>query len=147
MQETVTWLTTEAPPMFIVDVPVRSGGITQTYRDVHGLTIADCRMSWADSLAMLALGREIHTAGSSHLALLGDLDYGGIHVQPGIDNSWLIQIGPRLDKPPIQVTTAKGKIDTIRTAILPARNENDGKRVVEALKRAAVLCGAPVSAF
>jgi hypothetical protein len=37
--------------------------------------------------------------------------------------------------------------DSARRVGFPVRSADDGKRVVAALKRAAVLCGAPASRF
>ena len=85
---------------------------------------------------------------TTYRAPLGDLDVAGIDVTTVAQADYVIvEFGPRQSKPaiPYRITSpaAMQSSDSTRRLGFPARSADDGKRVVDALKRAAVLCGAP----
>jgi len=153
MAETVAWLTTDAAPLLTYTSGPKPGRPGSSRRSIRNLRIADCRMGWEDNNALnlnASTGQAEKTNTSVYRLALGDLDVGGIHVRPMAPADYVIvEFGPRQSKPSIQYQITSPAVqgsDSTRRVGFPARSAADGQRVVEALKRAAVLCGAPASA-
>ena len=152
MAETVAWLTTDASPLLTYTSPPKPGRPGSSRRSIRNLRIADCRMGWEDNNALnlnASTGQPEKTNTSVYRAPLGDLDVAGIHVRPMPQADYVIvEFGPRQSKPSIQYQITSPAVqgsDSTRRVGFPARSAADGQRVVAALKRAAVLCGAPAS--
>jgi hypothetical protein len=151
MAETVAWLTTDAAPLLTYTSGPKPGRPGRSRRSIHNLRIADCRMGWEDSNALnlnASTGQAERVNTATYRAPLGDLDVAGIHVRTFAPEDYVIvEFGPRQSKPaiPYRVTSppALQGSDSTRRVGFAARSADDGKRVVAALKRAVVLCGAP----
>ena len=107
-------------------------------------------MGWEDNNALnlnASTGQAEKVNTAVYRASLADLDVAGMHVRlmPQADYV-IVEFGPRQSKSAIQyqiTSPAVHSSDSTRRAGFPARSASDGQRVVTALKRAAVLCGAP----
>jgi hypothetical protein len=150
MAETVAWLTTDAAPLLTYTSGPKPGRPGPSRRSIHDLRIVDCRMGWEDSNALnlnASTGKAEKVNTSTYRAPLGDLDVAGIHLRTFPQDKYVIvEFGPRQSKPaiPYRITSpAPQSPDSTRRVGFAARSADDGKRVVAALKRAAVLCGAP----
>ena len=151
MAETVAWLTTDAAPLLTYTSGPKPGRPGPSRRSIHGLRIANCQMGWEDRNALninASTGQPEKVNITTYQAPLGDLDVAGIHVTTVAQADYVIvEFGPRQSKPaiPYRVTSppVMQRSDSTRRLGFAARTAADGARVVEALKRAAVLCGAP----
>jgi hypothetical protein len=155
MAETVAWLTIEAVPLLTYTSGPKPGRPGPSRRSIHDLRIADCRMGWEDSNALnlnASTGQPEKVNTTVYRAPLGDLDVAGIHVTTIAQANYVIvEFGPRQSRPaiPYRITSPAPmqSSDSTRRLGFPARSADDGSRVVAALKRAAVLCGAPAAPF
>ena len=153
MAETVAWLTTDAAPLLTYTRGPQPGRPGLSRRSIHDLRIVDCRMGWEDSNALnlnASTGQAEKVNTSTYRVPLGDLDVAGIHLRTFPQDKYVIvEFGPRQSKPaiPYRVTSPPTlqSSDSARRVGFAARSADDGQRVVAALKRAAVLCGAPAS--
>ena len=151
MAETVAWLTTDAAPLLTYTSGPKPGRPGLSRRSIRDLRIVDCRMGWEDSNALnlnASTGQAEKVNTSTYRVPLGDLDVAGIHVRTFPQDKYVIvEFGPRQSKPaiPYRVTSPPTlqSSDSARRVGFPVRSADDGQRVVAALKRAAVLCGAP----
>jgi hypothetical protein len=140
LEQTVAWLSKDAAPILRSETP-RS---TITLRYIDALTVENCRMTWLDSHVLLG------ATSSNRLTLpLADLDLGGVHVRTFPDTSSIVEFGPRVARPPVWIAVGQPaeRRDTMRVVAFPVRNVSDGQRVVNAIKRAGLLCGASPSPF
>lgn len=153
LAETVSWLMTEAPPILTYTQGPRPGRPGMSRRWIHDLRIVDCRMGWEDSHALnvnATTGKAEKVNASEYRVPLGDLDVAGIHLRTfAPDDYVIVEFGPRSSKPgiPYRVTSPVPvqRSDTARFVGFAVRSSDDGKRVAAAIKRAAILCGAPAS--
>jgi hypothetical protein len=127
-------------------------------RLVLEIGVRDCHLIWTD----LDSVRTRHTFGTSKFftrstydAPLNELDVGGVTTNMyGDDTTFTVRLPTRSSAgKPIRVVSSpleRGDTTTVyqqNVATLPVDNQHDGERVANAIKRAAVLCGAPASPF
>src|SRR5436190_20641699 len=127
LAETAAWLESDARPLLVLpDNPVKQS-------ELH---LRDCVLSWTITIQR-----------PSHVTVpLKDLDPRAIVVARD-SGMWAVGLHARHETgQPIQYTRGTGR-KTAADISLYVRNADDRQRVANALQRAAVLCGAPVSAF
>jgi hypothetical protein len=150
LAETKAWLEQEAVPMLRA-YGSRLGAfnvLTSEDHQVTRLQLDACRLAIADS-SVHKVNDDVQVYRDTLLVPLKDLDVGSIEVK---------QFQIMTDKPMTIITMhtrasigktimakPSGKSDQV--ASMYVGDPQDGERIVTALKRAAILCGAPASPF
>lgn len=153
LAETVRWLMSEAPPMLVSRHEEYAGrGHTDlTSSRVDSLRVEACALSWVsiDTLIrympispLRAFTRE------SIVVPLGSVDVRGVAVETyARDTTYRVRVPARATAGRV-IRHHSEQGDTLMTlATLPVETSESGTRVAMALKRAALLCGAPASPF
>lgn len=160
MAETKAWLESEALPMVGGSeiTQDRSGTVTRMSDKLANLSVQDCRLAF-DMDTMFSIGSASYqrppVTGTYHIIVpLKDLDIAGVKTAAAAPAARGDVTYPRLR---IKTRAAAGK--TIKTTggskgeeasdgiSFFVRNDDDGERVAKAIRRAAILCGAPPSPF
>jgi hypothetical protein len=139
--ETKAWLESEGAS-FLYGVAHFAGGVTVQF-NFADVALDNCVLSWT-ALEQTDEGKPEKTRISVPLK---DVDTGGIEVRPG-DEVFSDFVSVRTRKsvgPTISVKPADKPASTDSNAMMFVKA--DGQRVVNAVRRAALLCGAPASAF
>jgi hypothetical protein len=136
MAETKAWIEAEGPAI-MQSVQISRAG---TFRSaVSDLVLHDCILSW-------------NTSHNLHADVpLKDLDTGGLLVSSstfmGSAPTWSLRIKTRSSVGPTingWDRSRQAMVDVISESV---RNQEDGNRLAAAIRRAAILCGAPASPF
>jgi len=140
LAETKAWIESEGPAVLKT---IHLSSVGPIYSSVSDLVMIDCHLSWKNESKIIVN------------VPLKDLDVGGVILTPsalstaGDENLMLrlktrSSIGPTISKVDMG---KKGKQDLVDTVVESVRTQGDGNRLVAAIRRAAILCGAPASPF
>jgi hypothetical protein len=125
---------------------------TYKYREVK---VKDCTLSWTVDYSFLLKtpGKPDKKTNASWVVriILKDLDTGGLAVQSDTRLSdepvYTVRIGTRAAVGATIVLREGEKAEKKSAAFIYVHDQGDGQRLVNAIKRAAILCGAPAGPF
>jgi hypothetical protein len=159
--ETKAWLELEAVPILQLDESKtdRTVGI-RTTRSYHASAVSyeACKLSitFKSGIEFVDTSGRIKpkaTPATPNLIAMNmkDLDVGGVLVHASTDYSveptYSLRFGARLSLGPTVLVGPTGEQRKIQTHEAGVRNQEDGQRLANAVKRAGILCGAPAGPF